>query len=85
MLLSEPLASLITFFRTRLIKFYLNSQRMSDSFYHIVDRKRGDQAIFEKWACRVFMRRVIPNFPERFNFPNDAIISKFQNVKIWKS
>ena len=37
MLLSEPLASLITFFRTSLIKFYLNSQRMSDSFYHITE------------------------------------------------
>ena len=37
MLLSEPLASLITFFRTSLIKFYLNSQRMLDSFYHITE------------------------------------------------
>ena len=35
MLLSEPLASLITFFRMSLIKFYLYSQQMSDSFYHI--------------------------------------------------
>ena len=33
MLLSEPLASLIAFFWTSLIKFYHNSQRMSDSFY----------------------------------------------------
>ena len=32
MLLIEPLASLTTFFRTSLIKFYPNSQRMSDSF-----------------------------------------------------
>ena len=39
MLLSEPLASLITFFRTSLIKFYYNSQRLSDSFYHIETRK----------------------------------------------
>ena len=37
MLLSEPLASLITFFRPSSIKFYLNSQRMSDSFYHITE------------------------------------------------
>ena len=37
MLLSEPLASLITFFRMSLIKKILNSQRMSDSFYHITD------------------------------------------------
>ena len=29
------LASLITFVRTSLIKFYLYSQRMSDSLYHI--------------------------------------------------
>ena len=35
MLLSEPFASLITVFRTSLIKFYLNCQRMLDSFYHI--------------------------------------------------
>ena len=32
MLLSELLASLITFFWTSLIKFYHNSQRMSDYF-----------------------------------------------------
>ena len=25
------------FFQTSLIKFYLNSQRMSDSFYHITE------------------------------------------------
>ena len=37
MLLREPLASLITFYRTILIKFYLNSQRMPDSFYHITE------------------------------------------------
>ena len=35
MLLSEPLASLITFFKTSLMKFYLSSQHMSDSFYYI--------------------------------------------------
>ena len=34
MLLSEPLP---TFFRTSLIKFYLNNQQMSDSFYHITE------------------------------------------------
>ena len=37
MLLSKPLASLITFFRTSLIKFYLTSHRISDSFYYITD------------------------------------------------
>ena len=37
MLLSEPLESLITFYRTSLTKFYLNSQRMSDSFYDITE------------------------------------------------
>ena len=37
MLLSEPLASLITIFKMSLIKFYLNSQRMSDSFYRITE------------------------------------------------
>ena len=35
MLSSEPLASLITIFRMSLIKFYHNSQRALDSFYHI--------------------------------------------------
>ena len=43
MLLSEPLASLITFFSTSLIKFYLNIQRMS--FYNITEssdlKKKG--------------------------------------------
>ena len=37
MLLSEPLASLITFFMTSLIKFHRNSQQISDSFYHITE------------------------------------------------
>ena len=37
MLLSEPLANLITFFRMSLIKFYQNSQQMSDSFYRITE------------------------------------------------
>ena len=37
MLLSEPVASLITILRMILIKFYHNSQRMSDSFYHITE------------------------------------------------
>ena len=37
MLLSEPLASLKTFFKMSLIKFYHKSQRMSDSFYHITE------------------------------------------------
>ena len=36
-LLSEPLAGLVTFFRTSLIQFYLNTQRMSDSFYQITE------------------------------------------------
>ena len=39
MLLSEPLASFITFFRMSLIKFYLNSQQMSDSFDHITESR----------------------------------------------
>ena len=34
---SEPLASLITFLMMSLMKFYLNSQRMSDSLYHITE------------------------------------------------
>ena len=37
MLLSEPLASLTSFFRVNLIRFYHNSQGMSDSFYHITE------------------------------------------------
>ena len=35
MLLSEPLASLITFFRTSLMNFCRNNQRISDSFFYI--------------------------------------------------
>ena len=38
MLLSSLKARLMIFFRTSLMKFYLNSQRMSDSFYHITER-----------------------------------------------
>ena len=37
MLLSKPLASLITFFRMSLIKFYHDSQRMSDSVYRMTE------------------------------------------------
>ena len=33
---------LIAFFRTSLIKFYLNSQRMSDSFYHITESSESN-------------------------------------------
>ena len=35
MLLNEPLRELNNIFQDELIIFYLNSQRMSDSFYHI--------------------------------------------------
>ena len=31
------MASLVTFFRMRLIKFYHIGQQMSDSFYHITE------------------------------------------------
>ena len=37
MLLSEILVSLITFFRTSVVEFYLKNQRMSDSFCHITE------------------------------------------------
>ena len=40
MFLSEPLASLITFFRTSLIKVYHNSQRMLESIYHITESSK---------------------------------------------
>ena len=44
MLSSKHLATILdldlTFFRTSLMKFYLNSQRMSDSFYHITESSR---------------------------------------------
>ena len=45
MLLSEPLASLIMFFRTSVIQFYHNSQRMSDSFYHITESNESNKKI----------------------------------------
>ena len=37
MLLSDPVASLITFFLDEFNKFYHNSQEMSDSFYHVTE------------------------------------------------
>ena len=40
MLSNEPFASLTTFFRTSLIKFYHNSQRMTDSSYHMTVCKK---------------------------------------------
>ena len=40
MLLNEPLASLISYFRTSLIKSYHNSQRITDSFYHMTESKQ---------------------------------------------
>ena len=43
MLLSEPLASFIKFSKKSLIKFYLNSQWMSDSFYHITESSKLNQ------------------------------------------
>ena len=39
MLLSEPLATLLTFFKTSFMKFYLNNQGTSDSFYHITESR----------------------------------------------
>ena len=42
MLLSEPLASSITFFRTSVVKFDLNSQRMSNSFYHMTESSESN-------------------------------------------
>ena len=47
MLLREPLASLIMFFRKSLIKLYHNSQRMSDSFHHITESGESNQKIFQ--------------------------------------
>ena len=58
MLLSEPLTSLITFFRTSLIKSFNNSRRMSDSFYTTesseLDLKIRVQNILI-WPCRSAM------------------------------
>ena len=64
MLLMEPLASLITFFRTSLIKFYLNSQQMSDSFYHItefseLDEKKKGSKIYSFGHVLEFLSRMI--------------------------
>ena len=51
MLLSEPLASLITFFRTSLIKFYLNSEQMSDSFYHMTELSELNRKKYGSKTC----------------------------------
>ena len=42
MLLRELLASCITFFRTRLITFYHNIQRMLDSVHHITESSESN-------------------------------------------
>ena len=59
MLLSEPLANLKTFFRTSLIKFYHNGQRMLDSFYHITESSELNWKIRVQniliWPCRSAM------------------------------
>ena len=59
MLLSVPLAGSITFFRTSLIIFYHNSQRMADSFYQITEsselheKKRFQNILL--WPCKSAM------------------------------
>ena len=59
MLLSEPLASSITCIRTSIIKFYQNSQRMSDSFYHITESSELNGKVCLQniliWPCRSAM------------------------------
>ena len=58
MLLSEPLASLITYFRTSLIKSYHNSQRITDSFYHMTESKkmRVQNILIAKCKSAVFWK-----------------------------
>ena len=55
MLLSEPLVRLITFSRTSFIKYYLNSHRMSDFFYHITESSELNKGIKVQnifiWPC----------------------------------
>ena len=55
MLLSEPLARLITFFRTSFNKICLSSQRMSDSFHHITESRELSEKIRVQnmliWPC----------------------------------
>ena len=51
MLLSEPIASLLTFFRTSMIKFYRNSQRMTDSLYHITE---ASELNFKKYGSKIY-------------------------------
>ena len=57
--LSEPLASLITFFRTTLIKFYYNNQWMSESFHYITESSKLNWKIRGKniliWPCKSAM------------------------------
>ena len=59
MSLSEPLASLITFLRTNLITFYLNIQRMSDSFHQISEYSESNYKIWFQniiiWPCKSAM------------------------------
>ena len=57
MLLSGPLASLITFSRTNLIKVYHNSQRMPDHLYHKTESSELNWRIRVPnifiWPCKV--------------------------------
>ena len=82
MLLSEPVASLITFFRTSLIEFYLNSQQISDSFYHITKSSKLNLTI------RV---QNVPNLPCRLGtfccfcvrWHHDVNIGKVRFMMSW--
>ena len=62
MILSEPLESLITFFRTSFIKFYRNSQLMSDSFYHTTESSELKKKRFQNILMRPRRSAMFSNF-----------------------
>ena len=89
MLLSEPLASLITFFRTNLIKFFLKSQQMSDCFYHITESNKLNEKKKSKntliWPClsdSEFLRRMMERCKHMYSAIYDVMKSYLTHV--WK-
>ena len=59
MLLSEPLAHLITHFRTSLVKFYQNSQQISDSFYRITESSECRSAMFKIFCVGIHIYNAL--------------------------
>ena len=87
-LICEPLASLITFFRTSLIKFYRHSQRMSDSFYHITEsrelkkeKKKKKTEHTHSAMFWIFLRRMASWCKRTYSVTYD--VKKSYRTRVW--